>query len=134
MAGLGAVGGHQRGIPAYVGGPGGARGRGDLVEVGGVGGDHVQRLVQVPVGGGVADVRGGGEGVQVGAVAQPAQHQQHLGVHRGRPLPGPSSGTASMGSDQPVTDFRMGAGTSKRARWATVSSRGRGVESLARPP
>jgi hypothetical protein len=41
----------------------------------GVRGDHLQAFVQIAVGGGVADAGVTGEVVQVGAVAQPAQHQ-----------------------------------------------------------
>ena len=60
------------------------------------GGGNVQGLTQVAVGGGVADVRVRGEGVQVGAVAQPAQHEEHLGEYRACPLPGPRLGTVPM--------------------------------------
>src|SRR4051812_4113268 len=87
-------------------------------------GDHVQGLVQIAVGGGVTDLRAGWLGMQVGAVARPAQRD--LSMHGGRAL----SGRAI----QPLTAFMTGAGTCKRARWATASSRGRGVESLARSP
>jgi len=58
-------------------------------------GDDIQPLVQVPVGGGIADPGVRSEGVQFGAVAQPAQHQAHLRGDRGRPLPGPGPGAGA---------------------------------------
>jgi hypothetical protein len=64
-----------------------------------VGGDHVQRLVQIPVGGGDADFRLQRQGAQVQAVAQPAQYEDDLGVHRAGPLFWPGSGAAAVPGD-----------------------------------
>ena len=64
-----------------------------------MGGDHVQRLVQIPVGGGDADFRLQRQGAQVQAVAQPAQYEDDLGVHRAGPLFWPGSGAAAVPGD-----------------------------------
>ena len=88
------IGGDQRAVQAQVGLAGGVRLGEDMVQVRGVRGDGVQALVQIAIGGGVADGRVGGERMQVDAVAQPAQHQQHLSMHGGRALPRPRLGTA----------------------------------------
>jgi hypothetical protein len=49
-------------------------------------GDHVERLVQVAVGGGDGQAGVCGQGAHVQTVAQPAQRQHDLGVHRADPL------------------------------------------------
>lgn len=63
----------------------------------------------------------GGAGVgQYGlgqTVAQPAQNENDLVVHRAGPLRRPGTGTAAMPAIQPVTDFLdTGVGTSEAAR------------------
>ncbi len=59
MAGLGAggdpVGGHQRAVQAQESQAGGVRSVENIVQVRRVGGDGVQALVQIAVGGGDAD-------------------------------------------------------------------------------
>src|SRR3954465_5838219 len=76
----------------------------------GPGGDDVESLVQVAVAGRVADTGIAGKEVHVGAVAQPAQHQHHLGVHRGRPLPRPRTMPASMPGDPAGHGLEDGCG------------------------
>ena len=50
-------------------------------------------------------------------VAQPAQNENDLVVHRAGPLRRPGTGTAAMPAIQPVTDFLdTGVGTSEAAR------------------
>ena len=66
-----------------------------LVEIRGMGGDDVERLVQIAVGGGDAQPGLDGQGAQIQPLAQPAQHQQYLGMHRGGPLPGTGTGKAA---------------------------------------
>jgi hypothetical protein len=75
------VGGHQRAVQAHERQCSGTGAAQDLVEVGCVGGDHVQGLVQISVGGGDADAGLDSQIPQVQAVAQPAQHENDLGVH-----------------------------------------------------
>jgi hypothetical protein len=96
-------------------------------------GDHLRPRLQGAVRGGIADVGVGGEAVQVGAVAQPAQHQQYLGCTVAARCQGWAPGRRRIRAIQPVTALRTGAGTSTRARWPRELP-GRGVGSLARPP
>jgi hypothetical protein len=90
LAALGAggdpVGRNQRAVQAQEGQRAGAGAGQHVGQVGGVRGDHVECLVQVPIGGGDAQLRVGGQGAHVEAVAQPTQQQGALGVHRAGPL------------------------------------------------
>jgi hypothetical protein len=103
MAALGAggdpVGGDERAVQAEEGQPGGVGAGQDGLEVGGVGGDHVECLVQIAVGGGDAEPGLAGQGAHVQAVAQSAQQEHDLGVHRVGPLGRPGTGTAPMAGD-----------------------------------
>lgn len=90
MAALG-VGGHpvgrdQRAVQAEEGQAGGARMGQHGAQGGSVRGDHVERFVQVAVGGGDADPGVCGQGAHIQTVAQPAQRQHDLSVHRADPL------------------------------------------------
>jgi hypothetical protein len=93
------VGGDQRAVQTQEHHCGTAGVGDDSRQVGGVGGDDVEAFVQVPVGGGDADPGLQRQGAQVQPVAQPAQHQGDLGVHRGRPLLGTSAGAAAVPGD-----------------------------------
>jgi hypothetical protein len=104
------VGADQRAVQGQVRRPGGVCCGDDLVQAGGVGGDDVETLVQVAVAGRVADADVASEGVQVAAMTQPAQHQHHLGVHRGRPLPGPRARPALMPGDPAGHGLENGCG------------------------
>src|ERR687898_1889776 len=64
-----------------------------------MGGDDVERLVQIAVGGGDAQPGLDGQGAQIQPVAQPAQHEHDLGVHRAGPLRRPGTGAASTPGD-----------------------------------
>lgn len=62
-------------------------------------GDDVDRFVQVPVAAGLADPRVAGQHVDVGAVDQPAQHQDRLGPAGRGPLQGRVSKPVAVGLD-----------------------------------
>jgi hypothetical protein len=136
MAALGAGGdsvGRDEGAVQAQEGQCAAAGVGQHVgQVGRPPGDHVERLVQIAVGGGNAQPGLAGQGARVQAVAQTAQHEQDLGVHVAGPLGRAAPGRRRWRAIQPVTDFNTGADTSRLARWATAGSRGRGDRPLAR--
>ncbi len=94
-----AVGGHQGAVQARVREPVGVGTGQDLLQGRGPVGDHVQALAAVPVRRRDRDPGVGGQAAQVGAVTQPAQHQDHLAVDGGRALPGPRAGGASGHGD-----------------------------------
>jgi hypothetical protein len=93
------VGGDERAVQADEGQPGGVCAVQDVVEPGSVRGDHVERFVQIAVGGGDAQAGLGGQRAQVQAVAQPAQHEGDLGVHRAGPLRRTGSGPPPVSGD-----------------------------------
>jgi len=78
----GAVQGHKR--P-----PSRSTRREDLGQLRCLRGDHVDRFVQVPVGGGLADVGVPSQQVYIGAIDQPTQHQRRLAPAGPSPLPRP---------------------------------------------
>jgi hypothetical protein len=98
-AGRDPVGGHQRGVQADERQAGGAGSGQHVVQVGCVAGDDVECFVQVAVGGGDAQAGLAGQGAQVPAVPQPAQHKQDLGVHCADPLCRASTETTAMAGD-----------------------------------
>ena len=73
-----AVGANEGAVDGHVGPAGGLAGREHLVQVGGVGGEHVDAFVQVPVAGGHRDGEVAGEDLHVGVVAEPPQHKDRL--------------------------------------------------------
>lgn len=80
------VAGDQRPVQGQIGQAIGLRLHQGFVQIRGLGGQHVDALVQVPVGGGLGQSVIGGQGCYAGAVAVPAQHQFRLGPGRARPL------------------------------------------------
>jgi hypothetical protein len=98
-AGGDAVGGDQRAVQTQEHHPAAASVGEDLGQVGGVGGDDLEAFVQVAVGGGDADPGLQRQDAQVQSVAQAAQHQGDLGVHRGRPLADTGAGAAAVPAD-----------------------------------
>jgi hypothetical protein len=62
-------------------------------------GDDVEAFVQIAVGGRDAHPGVSGQQPQIQPVAQPAQHQDHLAVHRAGPLRRPGSGPTPMAGD-----------------------------------
>lgn len=104
------VGGDEGAVQAQVGQPGDVRSGEHVVQVWCVRGDHVQRLMQVAVGGGVTDAGVAGKGVQVRAVTQPPQHEQHLVVHGRGPLPRAGAWPAPMPGDPPGDRAENGCG------------------------
>jgi hypothetical protein len=90
------VGGNQRAVQAQEHHPGGAGVGEELAQVRGVRGDDVEAFVQISVAGGDADPGLQRQGAQIQAVAQPAQHEHDLGVHRAGALPRASTGSAAV--------------------------------------
>jgi hypothetical protein len=76
----GAVGADQGVVELDVGVAGGPSGQQGTVQARGSGGQDVDRLVRVPVGGGLADLVVDRELRDSGAVDEPAQHQHGLAV------------------------------------------------------
>jgi hypothetical protein len=81
-----------------------------------VAGDHVESLVQIALAGGDAHPGLAGEGAQIQAVAQPAQREDDLGMHRAGALPGRDPGRRRWPAIQPVTAFNTEADTSRLTR------------------
>ena len=71
-----------------------------FVQVGGLGGDHVDRLVQVAVAGGDRQAGFRGEQPDRGVVAEPAQHQLRLHAGRPRTAAGPGPDLAAIRRQQ----------------------------------
>lgn len=68
----------------------------DVVQVRGMGGDHVDTFVEIAVGGGLRDPRVAGECCDVGTVPEPAQHHHRLDVDGRGPLPRPVVGSLAV--------------------------------------
>src|SRR5690606_3244667 len=69
-----------------------------LVQVRGLGGEHGDALVQIPVGGGDADAGVGGQPGDRGGIPEPAQYQHRLPPHRqGAPAAAGAAGGAFLG-------------------------------------
>lgn len=76
--GLAAVGAHQRAVEVHVGVPGRLRGQQRAVQTRRCGGEHIDALMQIPVGRGPADVVADSELSDAGGVEEPAQDQHRV--------------------------------------------------------
>lgn len=109
------VGGNQGAVQGEVGQVVLLRGGQALVQVRGVGGQHIDALVQVLVGSGLGQIMIGGQCCYAGVAAIPAQYQFRLGAGRAGPLVRTGVMGAPVAVQQARQKSRVSIGTSQMA-------------------